>query len=267
MKYQVFGRPEQDAPTVVLSAGLGGSHHFWRPQIEALGKSFRVIGYDHRGTGTNPGPLPEDYSIDLMADDVLAIVDADGAESIHFVGHALGALVGLALARKQPDRIGSLISVNGWASVSRHTRRCFDARCELLLASGVEAYVRAQPIFLYPSVWLEEHADEVAQEDAAGIKNFQGTDNLLRRIGALLKFDASGWLHEVRCPILAVATRDDVLVPWTCSQSLTEKAPNAALWLVAEGGHGFTAIEPTPFNDRVVEFINAARKTPSVQVG
>jgi aminoacrylate hydrolase len=255
MKYRVFGRPERDAPTVVLSAGLGGLHHFWRTQIEALSGQFRIIGYDHRGTGENAEPIPENYSIEEMAEDVRSIVDADGSGSVHFIGHALGALVGLSFARKYPDRIRSLVSVNGWTSVSRHTRNCFDTRCELLLASGVEAYVKAQPIFLYPAAWIETHADEVAHEVELGIRNFQGPTNLLRRIGALIKFDATDWIHELRCPMLVAATRDDILVPWTCSQVLAEKAGAASFWVSGEGGHAFTVVDPVPFNRRVAEFM------------
>ncbi|MBX3121532.1 MAG: pyrimidine utilization protein D [Nitrospira sp.] len=258
MKYQVYGRAGRDVPTVVFSAGLGGSHHFWRPQIEALGERFRIIGYDHRGTGANAEPLPENYSIEQMAADVVELLDADGSEGVHFIGHALGAIIGFALARSNPTRVKSLIPVNGWMQVSKHTRRCFDARCDLLLSSGAEAYVKAQPIFLYPSAWLEAHSEEVAHEEEIGIKNFQGADNLLRRIGALLKFDASPWLHELNCPMLVAATRDDVLVPWTCSQTLAEKAAKATLWVSAEGGHGFTAIAPEEFNKRAASFIEHA---------
>lgn len=256
MKFQVFGRSNRGTPTIVLSAGLGGSHHFWKPQIEALQKSFRLISYDHRGTGVNAEPLPENYSVDQMANDVLGIIDAEGIESIHFIGHALGALVGLEFARKNPDRIKSLICVNGWITISKHTRRCFDTRCELLLASGVEAYVKAQPIFLYPAAWLEAHAEEIEREEKAGILNFQGIDNLLRRINALLKFDANEWLHDLCCPLLVAASRDDVLVPWTCSKKLADVVENSTLWITQEGGHGFTAVDPNPFNERVADFIS-----------
>lgn len=255
MQYQVFGRTDSDAPTVVLSSGLGGMHQFWRPQIEALGKRFRIIGYDHRGTGANAEQLPDNYSIEHMAEDIHSILEMDGSQSVHIVGHALGALIGLAFARKYPQRARSLVLVNGWAAISQHTRRCFDVRCELLLASGVKAYVKAQPIFLYPAAWLEARADEIAHEEEMGLKNFQGSRNLLNRIGALLNFDATEWIHEVRCPMLVSASRDDVLVPWTCSETLASKASDASIWLVENGGHAFTVVDPDPFNDRVSDFL------------
>ena len=53
MRYEILGRRDDKASTVVLSAGLGGLGHFWRPQLEALGGHYRVIVYDQRGTGAN----------------------------------------------------------------------------------------------------------------------------------------------------------------------------------------------------------------------
>src|SRR3954468_3041779 len=176
MHYEIVGRTDDDASTVLLSAGLGGLGHFWRPQIEALGAHHRVVLYDQRGTGANAGELPEDYGIAHMAEDVIEVLDRAGVASCHFAGHALGGLVGLELARRAPSRLDSLVLVHAWAHVDNHTRRCFDARLALLKHVGVEAYVRAQPIFLYPAAWLSEHEDVVAREEASGIAHFQGKD-------------------------------------------------------------------------------------------
>jgi aminoacrylate hydrolase len=175
MRYDVLDRTAVDkASTVILSAGLGGLGHFWRPQIEALSAHHRVIIYDQRGTGANAGELPDDYSIGHMADDVISVLDDAGVASCHFAGHALGGLIGLELARRHPARLASLILVNAWARVDSHTLRCFEARTALLNYVGIEAYVRAQPIFLYPAPWLSEHEDSVRKEEAVGIANFQG---------------------------------------------------------------------------------------------
>ncbi len=149
----------------------------------------------------------------------------------------------------------SLVLVNAWAHVDSHTRRCFDARLALLKHVGVEAYVRAQPIFLYPAAWLSEHEDVVAKEEAAGIAHFQGKDNLLKRLSALLAFDATSDLAGIRTPAFIAASRDDVLVPFTRSQQLADRMPNATLWLTAEGGHGFTVTDPTPFNTAMLTFL------------
>lgn len=255
MRYDVLGRADEEASAVVLSAGLGGLGHFWRPQVEALGVHHRVIVYDQRGTGANASDLPDDYSIAHMADDVVTVLDDAGIASCHFAGHALGGLIGLELARRVPSPLESLVLVNAWARVDAHTRRCFDARVALLKHVGVEAYVRAQPIFLYPAAWLSEHEDAVRREEAMGIAHFQGTDNLLKRLSALLAFDATLDLTEIHTPTLVAASRDDVLVPFTRSQQLAADLPNATLWLTPEGGHAFTATEPAPFNAALLAFL------------
>jgi len=98
VKYESFGRSEPGAATIVLSAGLGGMGGFWRPQYDMLAASYRVISYDQRGTGANKEPLPDNYTIGHMADDVVSILDQAGVSKCHFMGHALGGLVGLDLA-------------------------------------------------------------------------------------------------------------------------------------------------------------------------
>lgn len=259
LSYTVLGADHSDAGTVVLSAGLGGTAAFWKPQIEALAGQLRVIVYDHAGTGSNARPLVAGYRIGDMADDVLAILDDTGIARAAVLGHALGGLVGLELALKAPERVSGLVLVNAWAKADAHTGRCFAARRELLLKSGIEAYVAAQPIFLYPSWWLSRNAARVAEEEAHGIAHFQGTDTILKRIDALMSFDVSDRLGEIETPCLVMAARDDVLVPWLCSERLAAGLPNARLEVVAEGGHGFSVVDPVPFNEAVLDFLLSER--------
>jgi aminoacrylate hydrolase len=172
------------------------------------------------------------------------------------MGHALGGLIGMELALRAPSRVSSLILVNAWQTASSHTRRCFAARLALLERSGLEAYVQAQPIFLYPAAWLMRHEDRVAREVAHGIAHFQGVENLMRRIGALLAFDVSARLGEIGVPTLVAGTRDDVLVPYLCSEALASGIPGATLWLAAEGGHASTVTDPDGFNLALLRFLD-----------
>jgi len=260
MHYEMTGRNDPDAETIVLSAGLGGAGAFWQPQISALAEHFRVVTYDQRGTGRSVAVLPDNYSIGHMAEDVMAMLDSLGIARCHFMGHALGGIVGLEIALRRPSLLNRLILVNTWAKADSHTGRCFAVRKHLLLNVGVEAYVQAQPIFLYPAVWLSQNAERVAIEEKHGIAHFQGTDTLLKRIGALLAFDVSTRLGEIKVPTLVAASRDDVLVPWTASQILAERLPHSELWIIAEGGHGFTVTEQDTFNTKILSFLEKSSR-------
>lgn len=257
MTFDVHESERPGADTVLLSAGLGGAAGYWTPQIAALKARYRVIAYDQAGTGRAKRELPEDHSIEAMADEVLSILDASKTEACHFVGHALGGLVGLDIARRVPKRLKTLTVVNGWAKADDHTKRCFEARLLLLKHAGPEAYVRAQPIFLYPAIWLARNAERAKHEDAHGLAGFQGADTLRRRIGALLRFDATADLANMKLPVFVMASRDDVLVPATKSEELAAGIPGAELHMATYGGHGVNVTEPAAFNTLLLDFLDA----------
>jgi len=258
MNYEITGQGEE---AVVLSAGLGGAAAFWAPQRALLEQHFRVVTFDQRGTGRNGGELPESYTIGHMTDDVLEVLDAAGLRRAHFLGHAVGGLVGLELARRHPERMGRLVLVNAWAQMDRHTARCFDIRIGILHAQGPAAYVSAQPLFLHTAPYMTAHFEKILAEVALGTAQFQGAGNLLKRIGAARSFDARDDLARITAPTLIAASRDDLLVPWTASQALAEGLPNGQLWIVPEGGHAFTVEQPDTFNERLISFLVHTPKT------
>lgn len=256
MTFQRSGRTDPAAPTVLLSAGLGGLGEFWGPQLPALGERFRVVAYDHRGTGANAEPLPGHHSVDDMAADALDVLAQLGDGPVHFVGHALGGLIGLSLAGRTPERLRSLVLVNAWSALPGHTRRCFQVRLEALAAGGAESYLRAQPIFLYPAAWLEDNQAEIEREAVRGLRHFQGEANLRARIRALEAFEIAARLPQLRTPTLVVAAEDDVLVPVQASRRLARDLPDARLHPMP-GGHSCCRTDAPGFNAAMLSFLAA----------
>lgn len=260
MHYDIHGLTSPDAPTILLSSGLGGSGGYWATQIPALSKRFRVITYDHRGCGKTGGSVPEVGGIAAMADDVLEIADALKLEKFHFMGHALGGLIGLDLALRRPALIESLVLINAWSKADPHSGRCFDVRIALLENAGVEAFVKAQPLFLYPAIYMAENPEKMAAEEAHALAHFQGRDNILRRIAALRAFDIDDRLGQIQTPTLVIATRDDLLVPYSRSLRLAEGLPNANLVLTVAGGHAVNVTYPQTFNSAVLDFLSGVER-------
>ena len=94
-----------DGPVVVLSNSLGATHTMWDENLPELERHFRVVRYDTRGHGASPVPGGP-YSIDDLADDVVALLDRLGVERAHFVGLSLGGMTAMWLAIHRPDRVG-----------------------------------------------------------------------------------------------------------------------------------------------------------------
>ena len=258
MYHEIHGRTDVGAPTVLLCSGLGGAAHYWAGQVPALAKDFRVIAYDQNGTGRSAAALPLGYAITDMAAEVATLLDTLDVRQAHFVGHALGGLIGLQLALDRPALVDRLILVNAWARTHPHTLRCFAARKNLLLNTGVAAYVQAQPLFLYPAAWLADRQDWLAEQDAAGIAHFPPSETVLRRIEAIEAFDLTAAIPTIAAPALVIATRDDVLVPCTCSISLADHLPEVQLKLLDHGGHACNVTDPVGFDALLRGFLPAA---------
>ncbi len=255
MYHELHGRTDPGAPTVLLSSGLGGAAHYWAPQIPALAKDFRVIAYDQTGTGRSGGTVPAGYAIADMAAEAAVLLDTLSVKKAHFIGHALGGLIGLQLAVDRPALVDRLILVNAWAKTHAHTLRCFAIRKSLLLNTGIAAYVQAQPLFLYPAAWLADRQDWLAEQDAAGIAHFPPTETVLRRIAAIEAFDLTADIPRITVPTLVIATRDDVLVPCTCSVILAGRLPAGRLALLDQGGHACNVTDPAVFDAHVTAFL------------
>lgn len=253
--YETHGAP--DAPPLILSSGLGGSAQYWTPNIAALADHFHVIAYDHRGTGRSDRALPDVVTVDDLANDIIALMDALGIARAHLIGHAAGGVAGLALALKAPERLDTLVVINGWAKADPHFLRCFEARLNLLRHAGVEAFLRAQPIFLYPANWISEHSPALDAELAHQLADFPGVAPMEKRIAALAAFDISDRLDTFETPMLALAAADDMLVPPSCSRALADHIATCKLVTMERGGHACNVTDPATFNRLVLEFLRS----------
>ncbi|AXT40798.1 pyrimidine utilization protein D [Alteromonas sp. BL110] len=255
MHYEIHGLTSPDAPTVVFSSGLGGAAKFWHPQLADFTQDYRVITYDQLGTNKSVGNLIANYSISDMANELAALLKKLEVEQCHFVGHALGGLVGLELGLTQPSLLQSLVLINAWSSPNPHTLRCFDIRKALLAADRKDMYLQLQALLLFPPDWIAANAQHLDDEEAHLINHFPDVDNLLARIGALSAFDIDDKLASISTSTLALANKDDTLVPWQRSKILADAMPNAELSVMEYGGHASSITVPETFNKLVLGYL------------
>ena len=255
LHYELHG-PVAGEP-LILSSGLGGSAGYWKPNLAALAKQYRVIVYDHRGTGRSDRALPDVVTVDQFADDMFALMDALAVPRAHIVGHAAGGVAGLALAARAPERLGRLVVVNGWTKPDPHFLRCFAARLALLRHAGPEAFLRAQPIFLYPADWISTHDAALNADLPHQLADFPGSATVERRIGALAAFDLAGLAERIDTPVCVVVAADDMLVPSQAGGKLAKALPNATQASMAWGGHACNVTDPGTFDRIVLDFLRS----------
>jgi aminoacrylate hydrolase len=251
--FETHGDPS--ARALILSPGLGGSAAYWAPNIPALAEHFHVIAYDHRGTARSEREPPGPTSIEDMAQDVIVLMDTLGVNYAHFMGHALGGLIGLELAMLVPDRMNRLVIINGWGQLDPYTARCFDVRLALLRGSGPEAYLQAQPIFLYPPAWISAHHKKLEAEAVEQLVHFPGRATVEKRITALREWHPGPALADIELPVLVYASADDALVPAHASRGLCDLLPLGRRMIQPSGGHACNVTEPDEFIARVLPWL------------
>jgi pyruvate dehydrogenase E2 component (dihydrolipoamide acetyltransferase) len=97
----------QDGDVVLLVHGYGGDRNSWLFVQEPLAARHRVYALDLPGHGTSSKDVG-DGSLDTLADAVVGVLDAIGAERAHLVGHSLGGAVAAAATARDPRRVSSL---------------------------------------------------------------------------------------------------------------------------------------------------------------
>lgn len=250
LAYEVIG----SGPPLLLVAGLGGASTYWRLQREALSERYTVILHDHRGTGRSS--RPDHYSVDLMAADLIGLMDALGIAQAHFVGHSTGGAIGQVLAIDHPARLASMVQYASWTRADALFRWCFDTRKTLLRSAGVQAYTHATPLFLMPPWFIRDHAARLQAEEDAAVAAAPPASVIEARIDAILAFDRRDELAGIRVPTLVLCARDDVLTPPYYSEELAALIPQAELAWIERGGHACSQVVPDAFNAAILDFID-----------
>lgn len=243
------GRP------LLLVSGLAGSTAFWDDNAATLARSFQVLRFDQRGIGASErGSAP--CTVDQLAKDCLAVLDAAGVGRATVLGHSTGGCIGLSLARQAPDRFDGLIVSGSWLKQNRYMTALFETRLAIL-DQHPRAYAASAALMTYPPTWLEAHWS-VYETAVASAPDTPDAKQIVReRIGALRAFDASGWAGEIAAPTLILGARDDMIVPAFLQEELAAAMPGARKTLLDTGGHYFPISRPDAFTANVAEWIGA----------
>lgn len=108
--YEVLGTGD---PILVVHGGPGLDHAYLRPGLDALATRNTLVYYDQRGTGRSSAELTGSViNLDTFVDDIDALRQALGHETISVLGHSFGSLIALEYARRYPDQLRALILMN-----------------------------------------------------------------------------------------------------------------------------------------------------------
>jgi len=251
--YEVAG----DGHPLMLVTGLSGMARYWQLQVPEFSRHFRVVTYDQRGTGASDR-LQRTFSIDQMAAELAALMDALKIERAHVVGHSTGGAIGQTLAIEHPQRVARLVLSSTWTHCDPFFRRLFEGRKAMLRKGGPELHALFHPLWLYPAWWINSHDAEITEEQRKALANPSPVEVSMARMDALLAFDRRAGLARIKAPTLVLGSDNDCITPSYFSEALARAIPDARLVLDRDAGHAASKTRPDGFNRLVLDFLGAA---------
>jgi sigma-B regulation protein RsbQ len=236
---RVSGPP--DARPIVFAHGFGCSQEAWHlvaPQFES---AFRVVLYDHVGSGGSDLSAYDRSKYDSLhgyADDLLEILDALDLHDAVFVGHSVSAMIGVLAANRDPSRFGALVLVGPsprYVNDGDYVGGFEQADIDGLLES-LEANYLGWSGAMAPVIMGNPGRPDLAQELE---ELFCRLEPAVARQFAHVTFlsDNRRDLNAVTVPTLVLQSRDDLIAPVAVGQYVADQIPGATLVMLDSTGH------------------------------
>lgn len=273
LAYYVAG-PEQ-APALVISAGLGGGIRGWARLIERLAGTMRIVAWDYRGLYRSDAPTDRgSYTMAHHAGDLAALLDHEGIVHPVLAGWSMGVQVNFELHRIHGHAPRAIIALHGATGYPLDT--AFEGRgvhqisptvFNLMRRFGRQLMRPAPRVASSRRVALsfmklcqrysimDEAADPDVFHDMA--RDWVRLDlaayaDIFERLG---EHDAGDVLHKVSAPTLVVGGGKDRFTPLHLSRDMVAKIAEAELYVLPNATH-FGPIEyPDRIADRVERFL------------
>jgi 3-oxoadipate enol-lactonase len=248
MHYQWDG--PAGAPTLVLSNSLGTNLALWEPQAPAFAKTFRVLRYDSRGHGQTSATSGE-YSVELLARDVLDLLDALELQHVHFCGLSVGGMTGMWLVANAPQRLDKLVLCNTSPKIG--TAESWNARIQAVREGGTKSVAQIVVERWFTSDFRAKNSAIV--EKTKSMIESTSREGYLGTCAAVRDFDFWASLKIISTPALVIAGTHDVAATPADAQKLAREIKGAH-YVELAAAHISNIEDAGRFTEAVSAFLN-----------
>jgi pimeloyl-ACP methyl ester carboxylesterase len=244
-------------PAVVLLHAFPLNASMWAAQREALSGSWRVLCPDQRGFGgTRLGH--DEPSLDEVADDVAAMLDAKKVDTAVVGGLSMGGYVAMAFLRRHPERVRGLVLADTKAAADPPEAAANRLRiADAVVEAGSSALLADEVLPKLTGDTTKSSRPLVQGRIKATVETAPPPAVAWAQRAMAARPDSFETLRGVSVPALVVVGEEDALSPVSDAEAMAAALPDARLVTIPEAGH-LTAMEaPEAFNAALTEFLAA----------
>lgn len=258
INYEVEGQGEP----LVMIMGVAATRIAWIFQTAAFKKRYQVVTFDNRGVGASDKP-PGDYTIRMMADDTVGLMDNLGIDKAHILGVSMGGMIAQEIAINYPKRVLKLVLSCTFARRDEYGGLApeFPEALGLTGRYTEDDIRKVSMVRLIIALTRLAFNNPVLSATINALMQAQvirtGTAGLLGQAEAILKHDTADRLRLVNTPTLVITgTKDRIINPGS-SEVIAKLIPHASLVKVEGGSHAFFVEMEGRFNREILKFLKS----------
>ncbi|MFC0267133.1 alpha/beta fold hydrolase [Kushneria aurantia] len=257
---RVSYRVDGDGEPLILVHGTGGdAESNWSALVEPLSDEWKLIRPDYAGSGkTMDDGRP--LTADDLVEQILAVADVAGASSFHLLGFSLGAALAARIAGDHPERVRSLILVNGFASSDETRLQLQFTLWRDLIRTDRPAMARLIMLTGFsPSALASFSAESLQQiiDTTVADTNWEG---MARQVDLDLSINVTESVARIIAPTLVIGCSHDHMVPPGHARNLADTIVGAR-YMELPSGHLVPMEQPRALTEQVSAFLREQRKS------
>ncbi|MEJ8852268.1 alpha/beta hydrolase [Variovorax rhizosphaerae] len=259
LSVRVQGNPGD--PAIVMTHSILSSGAMWDEQATLLAAhGWHVVRIDTTGHGDSPAPTAEAVSMDGLAADTIAVLDALGIARAHYVGLSLGGMSGFGLGIHHAERLLSLVLCDARADAPPAVAAPWDERIALALQQGTCAPLAGPTIerwfgkaFVTANPKISERLQVIAA--ATSVEGFVGCARAIQGLDYLAE------VARIATPTTLIVGSNDGVLP-EAMRSLQKRITGSALETIPHAGHLPNIDQPAAFNAALLRHFEQVHPQP-----
>ncbi|TQL45030.1 3-oxoadipate enol-lactonase [Homoserinimonas aerilata] len=243
-------------PWVVFSNSLGCTLEMWDEQVAVLSAGHRVLRYDtrgHGGSGSTSGP----YDFELLAGDLLAILDAVGVERCTLVGLSMGGMIAQHAALAQPERFTGLALADTTSHYGREVSDFWAGRAATALSQGLDSIALTTPLRWFTPALVARNPELVRRyQRTLRTTNPEGYAGCC---AAIPHIDTTARLPAIDVPVAVIVGEHDPSTTIEHARRLHAAIAGSTLHIIPEAAHLSNVEQPEHFTRILLDLL---RGTP-----